>query len=286
MTRKVFVSGASGALGGRIAGHLLDADVAVVAGARRLERIEPLRVRGAEARRFDYDDPTLMRIAFEGCDTVVLVPTFAAVVDRVRQHYDALTAAREASVRKVVFASFLPATPESHFTVSPFMLFAEATVRQSGMAWTILRDGLYLDPLADWVPEIVSMGRIPYPAGEGWVAYVTRDDLAEAIAQAALSDAANGRLYRLTGPKAQGFLEIAGIISDVTGKPVIYDPMSEEDFARLCEEPEAPDYLPTALASLYRAVAAGEFDLVTDDIETLTGRAPEGVESYLKRKYG
>jgi len=285
MSDKIFVTGASGALGGRIAARLLDAGAPVVAGARRLERIDHHAVRGAETRRFDYDDSALMRVAFEGCDTVILVPTFAPVVARVKQHYEALEAAREANARRVVFVSFLPTAIESRFTVSPFMLFAEATVRQSGMAWTILRDGLYLDPLIDWVPEILRMGRIPYPAGEGRVAYVTRDDLAAAIAATVRSSGHDERLYKLTGPKAQGFNEIAAIISEVTGTPVRYEPMSEDAFADICREPDAPDYLPTALASLYRAVAAGEFDIVSDDIERLTGRAPESLRAYLERTH-
>lgn len=284
MTEKIFVTGSSGALGGRIADRLLAAGAQVVAGSRRLERVEQLAVRGAETRRFDYDDSALMRVAFEGCHTVVLVPTFAPVVERVKQHYEALVAAREARVARIIFVSFLPTTLESHFTVSPFMLFAEATVRQSGMNWVILRDGLYLDPLADWVPEIVRMGRIPYPADKGRVAYVTRDDLAGAIAAAAMSDRHDGRVFRLTGAEAQGFAEIAEIISQVTGADVAYDPMPEADFQELCREPGAPDYLPEALASLYRAVAAGEFDQVTGDIEELAGTAPESVRSYLQRK--
>ncbi len=284
MTEKIFVTGSSGALGGRIAGQLLTAGAHVVAGGRRLERIEQLAVRGAETRRFDYDDNTLMRVAFEGCQTVILVPTFAPVVERVKQHFEALVAAREAHVERIIFVSFLPAALESHFTVSPFMLFAEATVRQSGMDWVILRDGLYLDPLADWVPEIMRMGRVPYPAGKGRVAYVTRDDLAGAIAAAALSNSHDGRTFRLTGAESQDFDEIARTISQVTGAAVGYAPMTEAEFQEVCREPGMPDYLPEALASLYRAVAAGEFDLVTGDIEELTGKPPESLHSYLQRK--
>lgn len=285
MADKIFVSGSSGALGGRIAGHLLDAEAHVVAGCRRPERVEQLAVHGAEVRRFDYDDSALMRVAFEGCSTVILVPTFAPVVERVRQHYSALKAAREAHVERVVFVSFLPTSLESHFTVSPFMLCAEAAVRQSGMDWVILRDGLYLDPLADWVPELVKMGRIPYPAGTGRVAYVTRDDLARAIAAVATSRDHDGQVFRLTGAQAQDFAEIAAVISEVTGAQVGYAPMGEGEFQELCRAPDQPDYLPEALASLYRAVSAGEFDLVTDDIERLTGTAPETLRSYLERKH-
>ena len=285
MTDKVFVTGSSGALGGRIASRLLDTNAHVVAGARRLERIEQLKVRGAESRRFDYDDSALMRVAFEGCETAVLVPTFAPVVARVKQHFEALKAARQAGVKRIVFVSFLPATLTSRFTVSPFMLFAEATVRQSGMDWVILRDGLYLDPLIDWVPEIVRMGRIPYPAGDGRVAYITRDDLARAIATAALSPEHDGETFQLTGPEAQDFSEIAAIIAEVTGKPVRYDPMEAEEFSEICREPGMPDYLPDALTSLYRAVAADEFDIVTNDVERLTGIVPESIRTYLSRKH-
>ncbi len=279
----IFVTGATGALGGRIADRLLDEGADIMIGARRPDIAEGLITSGAEPRRFDYDDPVTMVSALKGAETVVLVPTFAPNAHRVRQHDNALAAAREAGVRRVLFVSFLATSLDSVFIVSPFMLFAEAATRQSGMSWTILRDGLYLDPLAEWMPEIIRMGRIPYPAGSGRLAYVSRDDMARAIAAAALKPEHDGSVFRLTGEKPQDFAEIADIMSRLTGKPIRYDPASDEEFRDMCLEPGLPEYVPDALLSLYHAVAAGEFDFATGDIETLTGTPPESVVSYLER---
>jgi NAD(P)H dehydrogenase (quinone) len=184
---KVNVLSATGQLGSRIVRELLrqgGADLQVVASARRPEKARELAGAGAEIRKADYDAPDSLEESFAGCDVVALIPTFAPVEARVQQHADALAAARKAGVRRVVFSSFATATVESEFVVAPFMVYAECKLRQSGMEWTILRSGMYADPLVDYIPELVSTGRIPYPAGEGRVSYVSRDDLARASAAA------------------------------------------------------------------------------------------------------
>ncbi len=283
---KINVIGATGQLGGRIVKELLrqgGPDVQVIASARN-----PAKARGrfgdqVEIRHADYDAPATLKSSFAGCDVVGLVPTFAPVEARVQQHAAALAAAKEAGVARVVFSSVSTAAVESEFVVAPFIVYAECKLRQSEMGWTILRNGMYADPLADYVPELVKTGRIPYPAGQGRINYVCRDDLARATAAACLSDASAGRVFELTGPEAISVAELAEIVSRVTGKPVQYDPASESDFADMCRGPGVPEYLPHAFATMYRAVARGEFDKVTDHIEELTGAPAEGVEAYLRR---
>ena len=265
----VFVTGATGQLGGRVARRLIDigTDI-VVAVVRTPEKAEALAQAGAEVRRFDYDDPATMVQAMAGCDTIVLVPTFVAV---------------ESGAKRVLHAGFMSTGLECSFTVNPFLLYAESAVRQSGLEWTILRDGLYLDPFAEWVPEIVEMGRIPYPCADGKVAYISRNDIAASIAAAAAGEGHGGKLYALTGALSQDFDEIAETVSRVTGADVRYDPMSEEEFVKLCVETGMPDYIPAALGTLYRNLADGFLDEATSHVEELTGKPAESVEDYLRR---
>ena len=197
---------------------------------------------GVETRTSLERNSTL-KAAFEESDTLLLIPSFAPVEARIQQHANALAAAREAGVQRVVVASFAAASPESKFLVAPFMLYAESKLRLSGLDWTIVRNGMYLDPIADWVPDLVKQRRLPYPVEKGAVAYICRDDLAGTLAAVCCQDGHNGKLFELTGPEALSMSELADTISRVTGEPVRYEQVSEEEFALECRKAGEPEPL-------------------------------------------
>lgn len=103
-----------------------------------------------------------MRQAFRSTE-LLLIPTLAPIEARVLQHSRAVDAARACGVGRIALASFFAAEPSSKFLIAPFMLYAESKPRLSGITWTILRDGMYLDPLAKSAPALVKAGRSPQP---------------------------------------------------------------------------------------------------------------------------
>lgn len=286
---KITVMPATGHLGRRVVKSLLDRGATaghVTAAVRTPGKAQDMSKRGVVVRRADYEDIRSLREAFQGTEILALIPSIAPVEPRIQQHFNALEAARDAGVRRVVFSSLSTAgTHASRFQVTPFFLYAESKLRLSGVDWTILRNNLYLDPIADWMPELVEMGRLPYPVKTGRVAYVSRDDLARATAAACLNTGHSELVYELTGPVALSMPELADIISLVTGKSVRFDSVTEEEFAAICREgaEEVPEYLVEILVSLYRAVDNKEFDTVSDHIERITGAPPERAEDYLRR---
>jgi NAD(P)H dehydrogenase (quinone) len=124
---------------------------------------------------------------------------------------------------------------------------------------------------------------LPYPVREGRVAYISRDDLARAIAAVCLKEGHSGSVYELTGPEAVSMPRLAEAISAASGTAVAYQQVSEEEFAAVCRAGGDPEPLVQILVSMYRAVDAGEFERVTDHVERLTGTPAETVETYLKR---
>jgi NAD(P)H dehydrogenase (quinone) len=278
------VFSATGQLGRKVMQALLDGDAApedLIASTRSPGKASDLAERGVAVRRADYDEPDTLREAFRGTDILLLIPTSVPVEPRILQHANALEAAREADVRRVAFASFAAAEPTSEFLVAPFMLYAESKLRLSGMEWTILRNGMYLDPVADWAPALVEMGRLPYPVAEGRVAYIARDDLARPLAAACLNTGHAGELYELTGPEAVSMPELAQALSEATGQPITYDQVTEEAYAELCRTDGVPEPMVRVLVSMYRAVDNGEFERMTGDVEELTGRPAQTAEAYL-----
>ena len=284
----IHVMGAGGQLGRKVVQALRDRGVQagdIVCNVRSPDKVTDLAAQGLVVRRADYDDPSSMVEGFAGADALLLIPTFMPPEPRVVQHGNAVHAAAEAGVGRLLFCSFGNGTPLSRFHIAPFMLYAESKTRLSGLPWTILRDGMYLDPIADWVPELVEMGRLPYPVQHGKVSYISRDDLGRAIAGALVNDETVDQAYDLTGPEALSMERLAEIISTVTGESVVFDRITDEEYAQICRdgEEDVPEFLIPILTSLYHAVDNGEFGGVTDHVEQLAGSPAEDVETYLRR---
>ena len=78
-----------------------------------------------------------------------------------------MEAAKEVGVQRVLFSSLSTAKLTSRFLIAPFLLYAESKLRLSGLEWTILRNGMYLDPVAEWLPELVELGDISQHTFQG-----------------------------------------------------------------------------------------------------------------------
>ncbi len=121
----IIITGATGALNGATADHLLgrisDSDVAVA--VRDPARARRFADRGVEVRRCDYADPTSLPGAFDGADQLLLVSSNDPTGDTVDLHRAAIDAAVKADVGRILYTSHqgpLP-TPRSSrdVTTSP-----------------------------------------------------------------------------------------------------------------------------------------------------------------------
>ncbi len=272
------VTGVTGRLGGRVAHRLAAAGASVRLLARDPSRAPELP--GAEVIRAAYEDGGAAVEALRGTRTLLMVSA-AESPDRVATHRTFVDAAVEAGVRHVVYTSFITAAADSTFTLGRDHWATEQHIRASGLAYTFLRDNLY----ADFLPLLAGEdGVIRGPAGEGRVAAVAVDDVADA-AVAVLRDPAahTGATYGLTGPAALTLTEVAEAITRVTGRPTTFhDETLEEAYASRAAY-GAPDWQLEAWVSTYTAMAEGEYATVTDDVRALTGRPPLSLEDLLRR---
>src|SRR5215216_6040634 len=234
----IAVTGVTGGLGGRVARRLAERGV-----AQRLVAREPGRapaLDGAEVVTGSYDDPEGLRRAFQGARTLFMVSA-SEDPDRLTLHGNVVDAAADAGVERVVYTSFFGAAPDCTFTFGRDHWHTEERIKASGLAWTMLRDNLYLD----FLPLMVGPdGVIRGPAGDGRVAAVTRDDIAE-VAVAVLLEGGDGHLgrtYDLTGPEALAMAEVAEQLSAVAGRSVTYHAETLEEAYASRAHYGAPDW--------------------------------------------
>jgi NAD(P)H dehydrogenase (quinone) len=276
----IAVTGATGAVGSRVAKLLRAGGVHPRLVVRDLARVEP--VAGFEAVAMGprgYRDQTALTEALGGCDTLFLVSAREAA-DRVVEHAHAIRAAVDAGVTRIVYTSFLGADPDAVFTFGQDHYATEQLIRESGVAWTFLRDSFYLDFLPHMVGED---GVIRGPAGEGRCAWVARDDVAAAAA-AVLQDgdgAHDGKMYDLTGPEAHTLSWAAEQLSAVTGREIRFRNETVQGAYESRAHIDAPDFEKDGWVTSYVAIGVGDMDVVSDAVESLTGTAPIGLEAWL-----
>jgi NAD(P)H dehydrogenase (quinone) len=269
------ITGATGNIGGTAARLLGDrVGRLVVRDPARAPRIDG----DPEVRVAEYADAAGMRAALEGADVLLLV-SGAEAQDRLAQHRTAVRAAADAGVRHVVYTSFDGAAPDAIFTLGRDHWHTEQAIRDSGMAWTFLRDSFYLDFFPLFAGED---GVLSGPAGEGRVAAVARADVAEAAAAVLRDPAAHeGATYRLTGREAISFAEAAERLTAALGRPFRFvDQTLDEAYAsrRVLSDQQ---WQLDAWVSTYTAIGSGELAGTTGDVERLTGHAPRTLEDAL-----
>jgi NAD(P)H dehydrogenase (quinone) len=238
------VTGSTGALGGRVARALADLGVEqrlIVRSAERAPRLD-----GAEVREVPggYADPAGFRAALEGVGTL-----------------------------------FLVSAEDSTFLLGRDHWATEQAIRETGVAFTFLRDSFYMD----FIPYFAGPQRtFRGPAGNGRLAPVSRDDVA-AVAVQVLSalGSHDGQAYRLTGPEVFTLTEAAARMSAYTGEPYTYVEETTEEAWASRRPTGAPDWMIEGWISTYVAIADGSLGQVSGDVEAVTGRAPQALEQTL-----
>lgn len=160
------------------------------------------------------------------------------------------------------------------------LIAAEATVRGSGVAWTILRPGWFDQNFDEgFFSDAVRAGEVAVPVGQARQAFVDAADIAAVAAAALTGEGHAGCRYDVTGPRALSFAEAVDVIAGLSGRPVRFDGTvagyvaAQQGFGR------SPDEVAGEVAAF--AALAAEGDAVpTDVVHRVTGRAPTSFEVY------
>jgi uncharacterized protein YbjT (DUF2867 family) len=287
MSRVIAVTGATGALGGRVAER-------VAAGAEAADATLRLVVRdaarapalpGAEVTAFPggYADPEGLRDALTGVHTLYLVSA-AEAEDRLQQHLAAVGAAAAAGVQRIVYTSFLGASPDAVFTLVRQHWATERALADTGVRWTALRHAMYADFVPFFAVPDGDGAVIAAPAGDGRTSFVSRDDCADVGAAVLLDDspAFDGQALDVTGPEAVSLAEAAAVLGDVIGRPVRYEHQTVEEAWATRRPSGHPDWEIEGWVTSYLAIAAGELATVSDVVPRLAGHPARTVAAHLR----
>lgn len=278
----IMITGATGELGratSRVLRRLGARDV--VLGARRPESLE-----GDQAvRRVDYDEPSTMRAGFAGVSTLMLISSSADQHRRTAQHARAIEAAVAAGVRRVVYTSLVGADQSNGNPMLDVHAATERALRDSGLDWVILRNGIYMDFVPDFIGDIESRRVVAHPAGREPVAWITRNDIAEFSARVLLDAQLRRDVVNVVGSRALSLPNVVARVSVLSGRRLRYVEPTPEAYRSALHAAGVDAAVAEAFELISRAIRQGAAAVEGSEFERRVGRPAESVHTFLRRTY-
>ena len=279
----IIVTGATGQLGRQVVEGLLkklpSAQIGV--SVRDPEQAVDFKQRGVRVCKGDFADPASLKEAFEGAEQVLIVSVDKFGEEALRQHGNAIQAAKNAGAKRILYTSHQAASLSSAFVPGRDHAATEALLQSSGVSYVSLRNGFYAESALYQLGGIKQSGKIVLP-DDGPISWTARADLAEA-AVAALTQTSlfDGISPPLTSSQALDFAGIAKIASEILGRNIARETISDEDYRSGLISHGLPEVMADGLGSLYKAARAREFAVVDPTLERLLSRNPTAMRDIL-----
>lgn len=269
----ICVTAATGKLGREVVKFLLSKITPneLVLAVRNPEKAQEFSQRGVVVREADYDRPETLEKAFKGVRKLLLISS-PSVGRRVEQHRNVVEAAKQAGVETIVYTSVLHADRSRLGVIAEEHRQTEAIIRSSGLDYTFLRNGWYVENYELTVKNAVAQGFIMGSSGEGKISAAPRIDYAEAAAVVLTTEGHSGKIYELAGDEAFTMKELADEISRLTGKEISYRNVKPDEYAQWLMSVGFPENVAHFLASMEEAIAQGDLFDDSRQLSQLIGR--------------
>jgi uncharacterized protein YbjT (DUF2867 family) len=270
------ITGATGDVGSKVVKHLLKRGERPRVFVRDAAKAHAM-FDGVEVLVGDLADPASLQQALQGVDKLFLVNSGPRIpiLDEL-----AAKAAKDAGVQHIVKLS--SADVEQHLAIGAWHEKGEAAIRACGIPFTFVRPTGFMSNLLAWRHSIVREGIVRSSTGDGKRPFIHSDDIAAVATRALSTNGFVGKSLPITGRQALSFAEITDKIGSAVGKPLRYQPISDEEAGRRFSATGASPEEIVAHVELWRAIRDGRVAETTDEVERILGRKPIAVEQWIQ----
>jgi uncharacterized protein YbjT (DUF2867 family) len=271
MSKPILIVGASGKVGSELVSQLKAQGHAV-----RVTTSKPAT--HADQIQVDLVSGTGLDAAFTGVERAFFLSP-GGFADQYKILAPLIARAKANGLKKVVL---MTAIGVEHAPDSPLRR-AELDLEASGVPFNIVRPSWFMQNFNTfWVHGIQSAGQIRLPAGEGKAAFIDARDIAAVAAKLLTDDSRNGEAFTITGPELLTHAEVAAILADTLGKPVVYHDIDPDELRQTLLGWGVPADYTELLLALLGFLKAGYTAVKNDTVKELTGREPYDFKTYAK----
>jgi NAD(P)H dehydrogenase (quinone) len=197
-------------------------------------------------------------------------------------------------VNHIVYTSYIGATADNKAMIAQDHYGTEQLLKASGVAWTAMRDGMYMDSMVEAAaPVALQTGIWSAAAADGETSFIDRSDCVECAVAVLTGSGHEGRVYNITGTDLWSFRDVANLVSDVAGRPIDYVTISDDELYAHFDGLGIPRdalkefnvdgyaWCSDDMVSYERAMREGHFAVVSDDVEKLIGRKPKCFRDFI-----
>ncbi|MFJ2669240.1 NAD(P)H-binding protein [Streptomyces sp. NPDC087525] len=258
----ILVTGATGNIGSALVKELRAFGVGPLRGLTR-DTARAVFPEGVEAVEGDLTQTAWLKPALDGVRSLFLV-------SRMGSDADIIDAAGRAGVEHVVLVSSITVQTHPHLGPAGENLAVERLLKDSGMAWTILRPTQFASNALWWVGAIRRHEAVHVPYADVGLPTIHPADIAS-VARTALTEPCHqARTYALTGPETVTARQQVGALSAALGREVPFAGISrQEAHGRMAGflGDEAAD----AVLDLTGGDVNEELTMVRDTVSRITG---------------
>ncbi|QKY08309.1 SDR family oxidoreductase [Janthinobacterium lividum] len=267
----IVITGATGNLGQHVIASLLTSVPAanIIAAVRNPAKAAGLAAQGVQVRQADYNDGASLDAAFKGATKILLISS-SEVGQRAQQHQNVIDAAKRAGVALLAYTSVLRADT-SPLGLAAEHVITEAAIRASGLPYTFLRNGWYLENHTEHLAPVLEHGVVLGAAQNGRFSSAARLDYAAAAA-AVLTAEQPQAIYELAGDDGFTLVEYAAEVARQSGKAIAYKDMPQADFKAALVSVGVPDGFADLLADSDAGAAKGGLEDNGKQLSALIGR--------------
>jgi len=297
---KTLITGATGNFGGMTLQRLLKSVQAsdLILGSRKPDKLAEFARLGCEVRYFDFDDPASLEPAMRGAEQMLLISGHK-VGHRVKQHGNAIGAAKQAGVQHIVYTSYFGSDAANTALVCIDHYGTEEMLKNSGLTYTILRDGMYGDSIFNAaMPAAIASGQWRTCAGDGQVNLVDREDCVDSAVTVLSTPGHVNKTYNIVGSELWSFPQMAYLTAALSGRSIDVIELNESQMYEFLDSVGIPrtadsefnvggyEWCSDDMVSYERETRNGRFAVRSDDVQRLTGRAPKSFRAFCNERIG
>lgn len=295
---KLLVTGASGRFATEAIKGFIDkiGPQNLILMSRKPEKLAHYKEMGCEIRYGDFEKPETLEAAAKGADRMLMISGHM-VGYRIPQHRNMIEAAVRAGVKQIAYTSYFGSDADNTALVCQDHHGTEEILKNCGAAYTILRDGLYIDTVVNaMVPGAYGFGQWLHASGDGKMSVVDRNDCVECAVAVLTTSGHENKTYNITGNESFSMAEIAKLAEEFTGIPIKMNDVGKDEFYDYWASKGIPrealtefnvggfEWCCDDMYSFETELKKGKFDIKSNDIKAILGREPVRLKEIMAQR--